>query len=424
MYQTMPLIETLQAATYDQNVRIGALPFFKAVATRQLHPDSYVALLRALVTIYESFQQALVQANYPLLGTIWDDQLQKQTLLRQDLAVFAAGPHRELPAAVVRAHVLAEQFRLRMAHDPLSLLGGAYVLATWNMGGAALSSQVTHALGLSGTTGVSFLSSFDAWGQHHWPRFAGRLNATPVGSEAARHLVQAAQETLDGIEELIDQLHPLNESPTSELVTLLNPLAGNHLISNDIREVQAAMRAGERTLRFLPYYELRYTQRGRKYTWSDSNWIVALVGENQARVNEQIHWLSRYLATKGMPQWTTECHLLHLHDELVLAIPEKRDSYASLAEAARVLADERRPLVSDATLETLDTTFYTRVGPQWNRWLPYCGSLLGSAVADDRLGVTGALENLQRWMTDATRFPALWIDTVHTVISQARQRMH
>ncbi|NTU83402.1 MAG: biliverdin-producing heme oxygenase [Chloroflexales bacterium] len=422
MYQAIPLTETLQAATYDQNIRIGALPFFNAVATRQLNPDSYVALLSGLATIYESFHQALEQANYPILGAVWDDELQKQALLRQDLAVFAAGPHREIPASSMRAHVLAEQFRLRMSRDPLSLLGGAYVLATWNMGGATLCAQITQALGLSGTTGIAFLASFDAWGQAHWPQFAARLDAAPLGSAAARRVVQAAQETLDGIEELIDQLHPLNESQTSELVTLLNPLAGNHMIASDIREIQAALRAGERTWRLLPYYELRYGQKGRKYTWSDSNWLVALAGESQARVNEQIQWLSRYLATRGMPQWMMECHLQQLHEDLVLAVPEKRDVYATLAEAARMLAEERRTQISDATLEALDEAFYARVGPQWNLWLPHCGSLLASAVADDRLGIAGALESLQSWMTDTTRFPALWIDTVHTTISHARQQ--
>ncbi|MEI8166153.1 MAG: biliverdin-producing heme oxygenase, partial [Chloroflexales bacterium] len=191
MYQAIPLTETLQAATYEQNMRVGALPFFRAVATHQLNPDSYVALLSALVTVYESFQQALEQANYPLLGAVWDEHLQKQALLRHDLNAFTVGRHREVPAANVRAHVLAEQFRLRVARDPLSLLGSAYVLATWNMGGVALSAQVTQTLGFNSATGVTFLASFDSWGQTHWPQFANRLNATPLGSEAVRHLVQA-----------------------------------------------------------------------------------------------------------------------------------------------------------------------------------------------------------------------------------------
>lgn len=422
MYQATPLTEILQAETYEQNMRIGALPFFKAITARQLNPDSYVALLSGMLTIYAGFEQALSQAHYPILSAVWNDQLHKQPLLKQDLAVFA-GAQNPAPAAHVRAHVLAEQFRLRVPREPLSLLGSAYVLATWNMGGAALCTQISQALKLSDTAGIGFLASFDAWGQAHWAEFATRLNGVTLDSASVRRIMTAAEETLDGIEQLIDQLHPLNDSPTSEQVTLLNPLAGNHMIAGDIREIQAALRAGEHTWQMLPYYELRYGQKGRKFTWSDGGWLVALAGESQARVNEQIQWLSRYLSPRGMPQWSMECHLRKLYEELVLAVPEKRAAYAALLEAANILADERRIYIGDATMEALDEAFYTRVGSQWKLWLPHCGSLLGSAVADEHMGITGALESIQGWMTDTARFPALWIDAVYTTINQAQRRV-
>jgi hypothetical protein len=236
--------------------------------------------------------------------------------------------------------------------------------------------------------------------------------------------VQAAQEVLYGLERLIDLLHPLNENPTSQMVTLLNPLAGNHKISNDLREVQAAMRAGERTVQMFPYYERRYAQRGRRYTWSDSGWLITLAGETQASANQQIQWLSRLLSIRGMPQWLMECHLMLLHEELVQAIPERSSSYAILQNAAIQLAEQRRTHLSDETMLELDRAFDARVGPEWSAWMPHGGGMLAAAIADERAGIAHAVENIVGWMTDASRFPAPWIEAVEATISAARQRTH
>jgi hypothetical protein len=299
-------------------------------------------------------------------------------------------------------------------------LGSAYALATWNMGGAALCEKVTQALRLNGASGVSYLASFDTWGQAHWPDFAANLNAIPLESEAQQLVVLAAREALDGIEELIYLLHPLNESATSELVTLLNPLAGNHPITGDMTEIKAMMRAHQRIAQLFPYMDLRYGMKGRKFSWSDGGWLISLTSEAQVSVNQQIQWLARLLARRGMPRWFMECHLQLLYEELVLVIPANRDTYATLVEAARVLADERRATISDAALMALDDAFYERVGPEWRAWMPNCGAMLASAVADELTGVPHALEAIEGWMTDPARFPDAWIAAAHEVISKAR----
>jgi hypothetical protein len=115
-----------------------------------------------------------------------------------------------------------------------------------------------------------------------------------------------------------------------------------------------------------------------------------------------------------------ECHLQLLYEELVLVIPANRDTYATLVEAARVLADERRATISDAALMALDDAFYERVGPEWRAWMPNCGAMLASAVADELTGVPHALEAIEGWMTDPARFPDAWIAAAHEVISKAR----
>lgn len=419
-----PLAETLQSETYEQNVRLGTLPFFSAVNARQLPITSYATLLRSLIIVYDAFDQAVAQSPYPVLRTTWDQRLSKSALLRQDYAVFTGMEGPAIPAAALQAEVMAEQIWVRAIHDPLSLLGSAYVLAVWDMGGATLCEQMQKNLHLDSQNGLAFLSSFDAWGREHWLTFAAHLNAAGLDSEAEQRAVQAAHETLDGLDRLFDLLYPLNESAMSEMVALLNPLAGNHKISDDLREIQAAFRAGERTVQLFPYYERRYGQRGRKFTWSDSNWLVTLAGESQASANQQILWLSRLLSIRGMPQWTMECHLVHLYEELARAIPEKSSVYATLYETAKLIREQRHAHLSEDALLDLDREFDLRVGPDWSAWMPHGGGLLAAAVADDRGGITRAVDNIVGWMTDASRFPAHWIEAVEATVSAARQRTH
>jgi heme oxygenase len=420
MHQATSMTEMLQAATYDQNVRIGELSFFEAISARQLSTVSYITLLGGLATIYDAFESALDYTNDPTLRAVWGRNLHKQPLLQQDIAALAGPQTRHVPAADLGAEVLSEHIRLRATTDPRSLLGSAYALATWYMGGATVCEQVTHAMRLSGAAGVSYLASFDAWGQSYWPQFADSLNAIPLEPEAHQQVVLAAREVLDGIERLIDVLHPLNENPTGELVTLLNPLAGNHPITGDMTEIKAMMRAHQRIAQLFPYMDLRYGMKGRKFSWSDGAWLISLTSEAQVSVNQQIQWLTRLLARRGMPRWFMECHLQLLYEELVLVIPAKRDTYATLAEAARVLADERRAYVSDEMLKTLDTIFYQHVGPEWRAWMPNCGAMLASAVADEQVGVAHALEAIEGWMSDPARFPEAWIAAVRDVIGRAR----
>jgi hypothetical protein len=185
-------------------------------------------------------------------------------------------------------------------------------------------------------------------------------------------------------------------------------------------EIKAMLRAHARMQAMFPYMEIRYGMKGRKFSWSDGGWLASLTSEDQASVNQNVQWLTRLLARRGMPQWFMECHLYMLYEELAQAIPEKRNSYATLVETARVLAEERRATVSDEALAALDNAFYQRVGPEWRAWMPNCGGLLASAVADELAGVPHALEAIEGWMTDSARFPEAWVAAAHDIISRAR----
>jgi heme oxygenase len=419
MYQTTPLTESLQAATYDQNVRIGTLPFFKTMSLHPIAPQSYISLLRGLKTIYDAFEQALVNSGNTAAQKVWSSDLHKQALIEQDLATIKAQvPY--VPAAELTAEALAEHIRLRAAEQPRSLIGSAYALATWYTGDSAVAEHVHAVLGLPADAGVSYLESFNSWNQNHWSEFAAHLNSIVLDQQGLKLIIEAAQEALHGIEQLIDQLHPINEQPISKLAKGLNVEAGNHLIAEDMTEIKAMMRAHKRINEMFPYVDIRYGTRGRKFSWTDGGWLVSLLKDTQENTNQQVQWLTRVLAVRGMPHWLLECYLPILAEELTNAVPEKREKYQQLRVAADMLADQRRATISDEMMAQLDAQFYEQVGAEWQTWMPNCGNLLASAVAVEQAGLEHVVSEIEGWMTDPARFPEPWIAAVHDVIAQAR----
>lgn len=192
----------------------------------------------------------------------------------------------------------------------------------------------------------------------------------------------------------------------------LNPAAGDHPIADDPREVEAALRAGERTWAEYPYYDQRYGERGRAFTRSDSAWLVTLASENEDTVAAQVAWLGRLLAARGMPRLLLERHLVTLREELVAAVPERAEAYAALARAAVVLADARRETVSDARVAALGQRFDELTDGA----LPRTGELIAAAAADERAGIAQAVPSLMAWLTEAG-----WAEAAGAVLAEARR---
>lgn len=203
----------------------------------------------------------------------------------------------------------------------------------------------------------------------------------------------------------------------------INRAAGSHPITDDPRELEAALRAAERSVREYPYYEARYGDAARRYGHSDGAWIALLAQDTQRGADEQVQWLGRVLAARGMPRLLLERHLELLHDELAAAVPEERPRYEKLLRSVEMFRSLRRAVLSDEALHALAAEFDARVGAEWSARLPRTGEILVAAAVDERLGIEDALTSVERWMTDPERFPPTWIDAVHRTLEAARDRM-
>ena len=96
----------------------------------------------------------------------------------------------------------------------------------------------------------------------------------------------------------------------------MNPGAGSYDVTTDATLVRAAVRAAQRSLDAMPYYGVRYGERGSRFATTDSAWLISLAPLSEERANRQVAWLCRVLAGRGMPSWLMELHLVELVAEV------------------------------------------------------------------------------------------------------------
>jgi heme oxygenase len=414
-------MEQLRTKTHELHAQIEALPFVEALSNRRLPLESYVGQLRAMAILHGVLEHALTHLTHAAVASVWEARMAKLPLIESDLAYLQPHAGGEIRAASEEALKLAQRARLRSVEDPISLLGYLYVLEGSTQGNKLHLPDVTAAFHLEGSSGVRYLQNYgDATGDH-WRQFARRMDLAVTEAAEQQRVVEAACEAFEGLARVFRALYPVEAEPIRPLATSLNPEAGSHPIPSDPREIEAAIRAGELCWQRFPYYAWRYAGRGKKFASSDSAWLVTLAEEDQTQVNQQVHWLGQVLAARGMPQLTLETHLALLYQELIRAVPEKRESYRKLLAAGDQLAETRRGHIDDQLSQMIAAEFDVAVGLEWSTRLPGTGTLLAAAVADEKAGIKNAVESLEGWMTDAARFPQTWIDAVRATIRKARE---
>ena len=415
------LLEYLRSETSTIHARVEALPFVAALQSGTLPRAAYIRFLEAMATVHEALEQACTSRRDPVLAACWDVTSRRLPLLDRDLIYFQAERSATASWPLLHAIMLAEEIALRAQHDSASLVGTLYVLQGPALGGLVLRPQVARAFGLDGPDGLAYLTGNARQTSGIWTTFTTVMNM--AGQYPALHprAVEAAIESFEGIEHVMRTLFPPAGQPVPMVGGALNPEAGTHAIVADPREIRAALRAGARSWDRFPYYAFRYGRRGRRFTRSDSAWLVTLAALPQTAVDRHVLWLGQVLAARGMPRWLLEEHLEELYAELVQAVPERREDYDRLHAAAERLRQERLAVLPAEQWRSLEAGFDAAVGPDWARRLPRSGGLLIAAVSDEAAGVKNAVTSLAGWMTDPERFPVHWLAAVRQTLDEARR---
>lgn len=419
--QQLTLMEALKAATFTAHARLQTAPFFQALAGCQLPLESYVGQLRALLAIHAVMEQAVVDCTDDRVHSVWNADMRKLSLLRQDLQYFEPRTVADLKEAVDVAMQTTGALRQQSIETPLALLGWLYVLEGSTLGAAVVQPLVARALLLVGDEGMTYLHNYGAAARSRWVDYSQRMNALTLDMDERAQIVQAANALFARLEALFRALYPFQSESKAYLAASINPEAGRHPVPADVREVQASIRAGDICWHRFPYFAARYGERGLRFARSDAAWQATLCQYPPAQILQQVQWLGRVLAARGMPTLLLQVQLEILVEVLAATIPERRADYEKLLPAAAALQAARSKFLTEAQAQDLATAFDVAVGPEWSATFPHTGSLLIAAVADACGGCQKAVESVRAWMTDAQQFPARWIDAVESTLAQARQ---
>ena len=419
--QQLTLMETLKAATFTAHASLQTAPFFAALAGCQLPLESYVGQLRALLAIHAVVEQVTVDSLDDRVQSVWRADMRKLPFLRQDLQYFEPRTVADLKEAVDVTLQTIGTLRQQSLETPLALLGWLYVLEGSTLGAAVVQPLVARALLLVGDEGMAYLHNYGTAARSHWADYSHRMNSLALDAEDRGQIAQAANDLFARLEALFRALYPFQNESRAFLAASINPEAGRHPVPVDVREVQASIRAGDICWHRFPYFAARYGERGLRFARSDAAWQATLYQYPPPQILQQVQWLGRVLAARGMPTLLLQVQLEILVEELTTEIPERKADYEKLLPAAAALQVARSRFLSEAQAQELAVMFDCAVGPEWSAKFPNTGSLLTAAVADECGGCEKAVESLRTWMADAQQFPAAWIDAVETTLARARQ---
>lgn len=202
---------------------------------------------------------------------------------------------------------------------------------------------------------------------------------------------------------------------------VVNPASGGYEITTDATLLRAAVRAAQGSINAMPYYGARYGARGSRFATTDSAWLISLAALEEGRAVQQVEWLARVLAARGMPSWLLEIHLDALVTEVRSVTDETDDAHeagvGSLPAAALALATTRRRHVDDDLMRSADAWADEALGDALP--VPRTGALLAAAVADTLAGVTRDDSSLVEWLTDPGRAPG----SAATALRAVRRRI-
>jgi hypothetical protein len=197
-----------------------------------------------------------------------------------------------------------------------------------------------------------------------------------------------------------------------------NPEAGMTPFPIDPLEVAVTEAAARLIWRACPYFGWRYAERGRRFGLSDAGFIVTLAQLPIPTIEQQLDWLVRLLAPRGMPGVLMEVQLR------IFERVGRRAGWtarAPLTLVARRRSQARASVLSDETLHECEMSF--RAATQG---LPHAfgtGHVLAGVVADAAMGISQQEDALLRWLIDNGPSQPEWRQACCSCLELARSRV-
>ena len=401
--------ELLKSATRNRHEALEALDFFHALTEHRLPRQSLVSYLRGMGTIHAAVETTLLRTA----GTAFGPWCHAHARLDDVLATLANARTDDLldiPGAVAAATNLADQVLLD-SDCSAALLGYLYVLEGSRLGGQLLCRHIAAGLGLDPTQVVYCTRDHNAL-QWHWSSFKHALDALELDERSEHRMVRAAQSGFDGIAQLARNCFPYDPDALQHRITAINPEAGRHAMPQLETEIVRALRCAQAAWKRFPYLDARYGERGRRFTHSDSCWLVTLYDLDEASVLKSLLWLRRVLASRGLPTPILENHLEVIDRDIVLENPERARRASGYRATLSHFHDESQAHLQTATRQALVARYEQQLSQCPGNTVARAADILIGAHRDTAIGIEHAWDQVFTWMTDRERFSPQWTGVV------------
>lgn len=411
----MTLSARLKAKTAATHAQLDALPFFQALHRGTVPALSVVSLLRAAAIIHAVFERELSRVADPDIAALGRLAVPKTPLLVADLEILQTETVVSIGDAIqvavdAAADIVAE------GDNPLKLLGILYVVEGSQNGGLALRQAYGRGLQLP----PERLSYFGCYGKGtaaHWRAFVARLDSLVIDSEQSSAVADSALTCFQWFEQICAALYPYSDDRLRYHSAAINFEAGDHAMPQNPHEVALALRAGKAAWDKYPYLDRRFAQRGRRFTSSDSCWLVALARMPVDSATKNLRWLRTVLASRGIPTVILAAHLGAISDALAEAFPGQATLRAPFDRFLASLDAERHSLPGGPMISTLVDEFDRRLDACAGPVVPSAAQLVASAWVDQQSGIAGSLAATRDWFTDPARFSPDWILHVNDLVT-------
>ncbi len=183
----------------------------------------------------------------------------------------------------------------------------------------------------------------------------------------------------------------------------LNPEAGETPSPPHPQDIALVEHSACVIWRAFPYFAWRYHERGRAFGRSDAGFLTTLTTLDEHPARQQVLWLARLLASRGMPSLLVEYQLESLGRA---ARKFGRPGEARLLALAAQLRSERLGAVAAAVTSKCEQLCHAAAQGVHRR--RGAGALIAAAVADRALGRGEHDAALMQWFSNAEPGELAW----------------
>lgn len=404
--------------------KIQNMDYFSKFSSHNLPLISYVGHLRALTIIYGTLEYQIQNAENAEIKNLFVDYIPKLPLLLEDLEFFREKEIKDIMPSISFALHIADNIILNSVVNFYKLIAYFYVIEYLLYEKYMSNEDVSQTFNLKGSDGIKYLSSTEGKYSDFWKNFTEKLDSLTDDFKIREDIISAAIEIYKDLMNIFNYLFAFDEKMLENHITSYNPEAGNFSIPTNPLEINAAISSGVNIWYEYPYYEKRYGERGRRFTVSDSVWLVTLSELPEEFAINQVNWLAKFLAKRGMPTCTMELQMQEMYQNLSILIPEDESKYLIFKKCAMEIKIMRNKFINDSDFEKCNSIF-EKYFLEFNISEQICvemkrnvGKLIASAIVDEKNGIQEAQNSLFNWILNKDIFPENWIHAVDKSIKE------